>query len=149
MGKRILIVDDEPLVLQVLQGFFDCFEHGHRYEVEAASDGASALMAVMRRDFDLILLDMYMPGLSGLDLLKQIRGFGVQAPVLLITGNRDPQVAAEALRGGIFAYVPKPVDLLRLDHVVALALATSESVAGARAQTPAQAVAGPVSFQRA
>jgi len=123
MTKRVLIVDDEPIVLEVLKEFFGCFQHGHRYEIQTARDGTDALMMLLgKRQFDLVLLDIRLPGVSGLDLLDQMRALGLRAPVLVITGNRDSAVAADALKSGVFAYVPKPVDLLHLDHLVALAL---------------------------
>ena len=138
MIRRVLIVDDDPMVLSVLKNLFECFQHGHRYAVETARDGAGALMSLMCHQFDLVLLDMYMPGVSGLDLLKQMYSLGVRAPVLMITGNQDSKAAADALRGGVFAYVPKPVDLLRLDHLVALALGSSD-----HPSPPTQAAANP------
>src|SRR5712691_13313337 len=59
--KRILMVDDEPAVIELLKEFFKQFQHGHAYEVAAAHDGADATMALLRGQYDLILLDMNMP----------------------------------------------------------------------------------------
>src|SRR5207245_6973268 len=58
--KRILMVDDEPAVIELLKEFFKHFQHGHAYEVAAAHDGADAAMALLRRQYDLLLLDMNM-----------------------------------------------------------------------------------------
>ena len=55
------------------------------------------------------------------ELLKQVRGLGVNVPVIMITANADNKAAAEALSGGVFAYIPKPFDIRHLDHLVALA----------------------------
>jgi len=128
--KRILMVDDEPAVIELLKEFFKQFEHGHAYEVAAAHDGADAAMALLRGQYDLILLDMNMPRMGGLEFLKQIRGLGVRVPVIMVTGNQDVQAAAQALSGGVFAYVPKPFDFKQLDHLVALAVATRRPAAG-------------------
>jgi len=128
--KRILMVDDEPAVIELLKEFFKQFQHGHAYEVAAAHDGADAAMALLRGRYDLILLDMNMPRMGGLEFLKQIRGLGVRVPVIMVTGNQDVQAAAQALSGGVFAYVPKPFDFKQLDHLVALAVATRRPAAG-------------------
>ena len=87
-------------------------------------------MALMRGQFDLIVLDMQMPRMGGLELLKQIRSLGVTVPVIMVTGNRDVKAAAQALSSGVFAFVPKPFDFKQLDHLVALAVATQRPTAG-------------------
>ena len=130
MTKRVLIVDDEPPVIEVLKDFFRQFRHAHSYETESARDGAEALIVLLRGQFDLILLDMHMPRMGGLELLKQVRGLGVKVPVIMITANADTRAAAEALSGGVFAYIPKPFDIRHLDHLVALAVSSGSSAAG-------------------
>src|SRR2546428_843631 len=120
--KRILVVDDERAVVEMLKEFFKQFQHGYAYEVTAAHDGADATMVLLRGRYDLVVLDMHMPRMGGLELLKQIRGLGVTVPIIMITGNQDVRAAAQALSGGVFAYVPKPFDFKQLDHLVALAL---------------------------
>ncbi len=124
------MVDDEPAVIELLKEFFKQFQHGHAYEVAAAHDGADAAMALLRGQYDLILLDMNMPRMGGLEFLKQIRGLGMKIPVIMVTGNQDLQAAAQALSDGVFAYVPKPFDFKQLDHLVALAVATRRPAAG-------------------
>ncbi|PYM52255.1 MAG: DNA-binding response regulator, partial [Candidatus Rokuibacteriota bacterium] len=93
-------------------------------------DGADATMVLLRGRYDLVVLDMHMPRMGGLELLKQIRGLGVTVPIIMITGNQDVRAAAQALSGGVFAYVPKPFDFKQLDHLVALALATPQPTTG-------------------
>lgn len=127
MTKRVLIVDDEPVTLRLLEGLFRQFRHGHDYEIETVRDGADALMTLLRRPCDLVLLDMQMPRLGGLELLKQMHDVDVRVPVLMLTATQDSKAAAEALRSGVFAYVPKPVDPQHLDHLVALALSSRPS----------------------
>lgn len=135
MKKKVLIVDDEPSVGELLRDFFGRFQHGHQYEISTARDGAEALMLLLRQDFDLVLLDMNMPRLSGLALLKEMRGLRIKVPVLIVTGNQDAKVAADAISAGVLAYVPKPFDLPQLEHLVALALPRRQRAAGGAAAT--------------
>ena len=124
MTKRVLIVDDEPNVVGVLREFFAHFQHGHAYDVVSAYSAAEALDILLRdillkKQFDLILLDMVLPRVGGLELLKRIRDIGVNAPVLVMTGGRQE---AEALLAGAVGYLLKPFNLRDLDRSVALAL---------------------------
>ena len=122
MPKRVLIVEDDPEVMHVLQEFFVGLEHGYNYEIETATDGMKAMPLLRRTQFDLVLLDMRMPRMDGLEVLKKMRDHKIRAPVLMVTANEDGEAAGEALSAGIFAYVPKPFDLPRLEHLVALAI---------------------------
>jgi len=128
--KRVLIVDDDVSIVRVLQDALGLFRHEHTYAVQTAADGAEDLAALERGQFDLVLLDMYMPRMTGLELLTEMRRRGLQTPVLMLTGNEDSRSAASALASGIFAYVPKPFDLQQLEVLVSLA-AASRSVSAA------------------
>ena len=128
--KRVLIVDDDVSIVRVLQDALGLFRHEHTYAVQTAADGAEGLAALERGQFDLVLLDMYMPRMTGLELLTEMRRRGLQTPVLMLTGNEDSRSAASALASGIFAYVPKPFDLQQLEVLVSLA-AASRSVSAA------------------
>ena len=105
------------------------FGHEHGYKVETAGDGADALVALEREQFDLVLLDMYMPRMSGLELLERMRQLRMQTPVLMLTGNDDARTAADALASGIFAYIPKPFELQQLEHLVSLAISSRSTAA--------------------
>jgi len=128
-SKRVLIVDDEPNVVGVLLEFFARFQHGHAYDVVPAYSAAEALDILLRGAFDLILLDMVIPGIGarwkqGLDLLKRIRDLGVKAPILMMSGDWDTRKEDEALIAGAVGYLHKPFNLGDLDHSVALALSS-------------------------
>jgi len=121
---RVLIVDDEETIRQVLSEFFKTFNHGYNYVVESAANGAEGVMLALRSSPDLVLLDMRMPMMDGLQVLKQLRAINLTMPVLVITASRDSKVAAEVLNQGVFAFIPKPFDFVQVDHIVALALSS-------------------------
>jgi len=127
--KTVLIVDDEPAIVRVLKDALGVFRHEHGYKVETAPDGADALVALEREQFDLVLLDMYMPRMSGLELLERMRQLKMRTPVLMLTGNDDARTAADALASGIFAYIPKPFELQQLEHLVSLAISSRSTAA--------------------
>ena len=127
--KTVLIVDDEPAIVRMLKDALGVFRHEHGYKVDTAGDGADALVALEREQFDLVLLDMYMPRMSGLELLERMRQLKMQTPVLMLTGNDDARTAADALASGIFAYIPKPFELQQLEHLVSLAVSSRSTAA--------------------
>lgn len=119
--KRVLIVDDDAAIVRMLQDALSLFRHEHAYAVETAGDGVRGLEALERGRFDLVLLDMYMPRMTGLELLTEMQRRGLKTPVLMLTGNEDNRSAVNALAGGIFAYIPKPFELQHLEMLVSLA----------------------------
>ena len=112
--KRILIVDDEPLIIEVLSEHFK-----GAYEVETATSGMDALTAVLRERPDIVLLDINMPRMNGVEVLKDIKKIDESIAVIMVTANEQIALAADALKNGAFGYVPKPFDFRYLDHMVA------------------------------
>lgn len=124
--KRILIVDDNNVVQDVLQEFFR-----ERYQVQLAPNASQALSLIVRQAPDLVLLDVKMPGLDGLSLLKSLRETGVSVPIFLMTGYDSLQIAQEALTSGANAYLPKPFDLMHLDRLISEAIGSEDALPSA------------------
>jgi DNA-binding NtrC family response regulator len=123
MSKRkILIVDDEVSVRQSLQEWFleDAFD------VETAEDGAVALRKMDAGPYDIILLDLKMPGMDGITVQKRIRDVDKDACIIILTAYASVETAVEALKLGAFDYVTKPVDPDDLSNLVKNALRQRE-----------------------
>lgn len=115
--QRILVVDDDEKIAALLAEFFR--DH---YDVEVAMNGIDGLGAVQHRRPDVVLLDINMPGLDGLTVLKRIKRLDERLPVIMVTGNSEIAAAEDALKSGAFAYLPKPFQLQYAAHLVAAAL---------------------------
>jgi len=113
LNKRILIVDDEKGIREVLKDFFE----GEGFEVYEAADGEGALGMARTRRFDVVLTDLKMPGLDGLEVLRQIRNILPDTAALILTGYPSDESAVTALEMGCDAYLNKPVDLSLLKYM--------------------------------
>src|SRR5512133_2685882 len=103
---RILVVDDDNNLRWVLQTQLE--EMG--YSAVTAADGAAALEAIEKEPPALVLTDLKMPGMSGMELLEQIRRDFPELPVLIITAFGTIQNAVQAMRAGAYDYLAKPID---------------------------------------
>ncbi|PYM18395.1 MAG: hypothetical protein DMD78_27830 [Candidatus Rokuibacteriota bacterium] len=117
--KRVLLVDDEPDMLEILSEHF-----GGRYTVSTAASGAEALAQFARARPDVVFLDIAMPGMSGVDVLKHFQQVDSSVPIIMVTANAENAVTEECLKSGAFGYVPKPFNLVYMDHMAALATET-------------------------
>jgi DNA-binding NtrC family response regulator len=124
-SKTILIVDDEPSIREVLTGYFEHTYGPRGFTVETAADGESALAAVRNQRPALILLDIDMPGITGIEVLRSVRAIDAKIPVIMITGNASTRVAGEVIKDGAYSYLPKPVKFQYLDHIVATVLGSA------------------------
>jgi two-component system, chemotaxis family, response regulator WspR len=105
---RVLVVDDEGLVRDVLAEVLSA--QGH--EVELAESGEAALGLIeAARDFDLIISDMNMPGIGGLELIRRVRLTSPELPVIILTGSHEVRLAIEAMRSGANDYLLKDEDI--------------------------------------
>lgn len=116
---RILVVDDDRDTASALQELLA----GAGHDVRVASDGGTAIRAVVTDAPDLVLLDIEMPGLSGVDALAAIRAVAPAVRVIMLSGTTDPELAKRTLAFGAFEYIPKPFSVPHLLDIVQTVLA--------------------------
>ncbi len=130
--RTILIVDDEPSQRDLLGGFVGTLG----FQTEQAASGEEALELIRRDPPDMVLLDVRMPGMSGIDTLGEIRRTAGDLPVLLVTAYADLRQAVEAVKSGADDYLAKPVDLDELEAAIADTLGPAGREARPRRTTP-------------
>ena len=113
LTTRILIVDDEEGIREVLRDFFE----GEGFEVFEAANGVGALEMARRERFDVVLTDLKMPGLDGLQVVKEIRHMRPRTAALILTGYPSTESAVSAMEIGCDGYLNKPVDLGLLKYM--------------------------------
>ncbi|MHB1050221.1 MAG: sigma-54-dependent transcriptional regulator [Bacteroidota bacterium] len=118
----ILIVDDEAIVRDSLTKWF--IQDG--YKVESAEDANAALKKMDKGPWDVVILDIKMPGMSGMELLKRLREIDKYSQVIMATAFASVETAVTALKDGAFDYVTKPIDPDHLSHLVANAIQQKE-----------------------
>ncbi|MFI5165961.1 MAG: sigma-54-dependent transcriptional regulator [Thermoanaerobaculales bacterium] len=114
----ILVVDDEPGIRVQLEAIL----RDEGFGVTSVSCGEDALAAVSHELYDLIMLDIWLPGIDGIDTLRQLRAAGHQAPVVVISGHANAEMAARAVREGAVDFLEKPLALERVVVTVSNAL---------------------------
>ncbi len=102
--RRVLVVDDEEAIRDLLIKMLELAD----YEVEGAADGPAALEYLKRESCDLMFVDLKMPGMDGLALIRQVRAAKAGLPVIVVTGYSSEASAIEALNLGVSAYITKP-----------------------------------------
>jgi CheY-like chemotaxis protein len=120
--RKVLVVDDEPEVRQLLGEFLS----GRGYGVFLAGSGTEALDALDVQRPDLVLLDVAMPDMDGVEALRLIASNRPSVPVIMVTANADITLTSKLLAMGAVDYIPKPFDLDYLEQAVSIQLAAAE-----------------------
>ena len=116
--KRLMVIDDEPAIREGIRRIFEA----ENFVVEALGSGQAALMRLNQESFDLVITDLKMPGMSGLELLRGIKDSYPDLPVIFITGFSSVGSAVEIMKMGAVDYIAKPFDPEDLVKVVNNAL---------------------------
>jgi DNA-binding NtrC family response regulator len=117
---KILIIEDEAAIRRVLTKILS--EESDTYKVEEAEDGLSGIEKIKNEDYDLVLCDIKMPKMDGVEVLEAIKKIKPEIPVVMISGHGDLETAINTMRIGAFDYISKPPDLNRLLNTVRNAL---------------------------
>jgi len=124
-GKQVLVVDDEPNLRRVLSAQLS----RDGYDVHTAEDGAQALAVLAEHHIDLVITDLKMPGVDGMELLRRTLKLDAELPVVMITAHGTVDNAVEALKLGAFDYITKPFDQGEVRTIVRKALKTRDLAA--------------------
>lgn len=109
-AARILIVDDDKSIRKTLRDILE-FE---KYEVEESTDGLDCMVKLKQNKYDVIILDVKMPRMDGMEAIEKIQNLNPDIPVIMISGHGNIDTAVEAVKKGAFDYIQKPPDLNRL-----------------------------------
>lgn len=123
---KILIVEDESAIRRVLAKIL--LEESKDYEIDEAEDGLEGIEKIKKEDYDLVLCDIKMPKLDGMELLTSAKKIKPETPIVMISGHGDLETAVNAMRLGAYDYISKPPDLNRLLNTVRNALDKKELV---------------------
>ncbi len=124
---KILLIEDEPAIRRVLVKILT--EENSKYTVEEAEDGLQGTEKIKNEDYDLVLCDIKMPKMDGVEVLEAIKKIKPEIPVVMISGHGDLETAVNTMKMGAFDYIAKPPDLNRLLNTVRNALDRKELVA--------------------
>lgn len=120
MNSRILVIEDEAAIRRVLVKILS--EENKNYKVDEAEEGLSAMDRIKDTDYDLILCDIKMPKMDGIEVLKATMQIKPDTPIVMISGHGDLETAVACMKLGAFDYISKPPDLNRLLNTVRIAL---------------------------
>jgi len=118
--SKILIIEDEASIRRVLTKILT--EENDTYQVEEAEDGSKGYEKISQNDYDLVLCDIKMPKMDGVELLQAVKKIKPEIPIVMISGHGDMETAIQTMRLGAFDYISKPPDLNRLLNTVRNAL---------------------------
>ena len=124
--SKILIIEDEEPIRRVLVRILN--EEDSKFEIHEASDGKKGLDSISKESFDLVLCDIKMPKIDGMELLQRTRKQNPSVPFIMLTGHGNIETAVESMKLGAYDFIPKPPDLNRLITSVRNALEKKELV---------------------
>jgi signal transduction histidine kinase/CheY-like chemotaxis protein len=126
--QRLLVVDDSVMICKLMERIL----RQMGYEVDRARGGAEAIKAMQLRTYTLVFMDVYMPGMSGLEATRQLRAIGCSIPIVAISANASPEDKQAAEDAGVTDFLPKPVTRLLLSNVLRTHLRRATGTGGGR-----------------
>ncbi len=123
---RILIIEDEEPIRRVLVKILS--EENDQFKIFEATDGKDGIKMLENNDFDLVLCDIKMPKMDGLEVLEKAQKSGILVPFIMLTGHGNVETAVHAMKNGAYDFIPKPPDLNRLLISVRNAIASKHLI---------------------
>ena len=120
-SKRVLILDDDRAQAPGIKDYFKRFQHGYEYEVLTAATASETMKALSAGRPDLVIVEPETDGFNSLDIVSKLRRHDGKIPIIAASKSRDRAVAEAVFKLGLFAYIPKPIDFVPLEHLVAMA----------------------------
>jgi CheY-like chemotaxis protein len=121
MNARILLVDDEEIVIRSYRRILE----EQKYQIDAQMDGGSALRAIGESQYDLIIVDLMMPKMNGMEVLRRVKETHPEIKVIMVTGMAQEETQEQAMSLGAFHYLPKPFDPDLFSQLVQRALTST------------------------
>ncbi|XEC93339.1 response regulator transcription factor [Paenibacillus tarimensis] len=123
MSPKVLVIEDEPTLARLLS--YNLTQEG--YDTTVADHGADGLQTALQRSFDLIILDIMLPGLNGFEILTRLRQNGVRTPVIILTARNAEEEVVQGLKHGADDYITKPFGVAELLARVSAVLRRSQN----------------------
>jgi DNA-binding response OmpR family regulator len=123
MALQLLYADDEPALRELVQNHLSL----EGYDVETAVDGAEAVKMLNKKAYDLVLLDVHMPKLDGVEVLKYMKSKGMKSRLIMLTGDGDPAIVSQCAKYGAMDYLTKPYNYHELIEAIDRVLSDSSS----------------------
>ncbi len=112
---NILVIDDDDIIREVWKDFFDTFE---RYKIDTAPSGERGLTMLRHKKFDIVITDLNMPGIDGLEVVKEIKKKHPATEVIMMTAYGSIEIAVEAMQEGAYDFILKPLDFNRVSLTI-------------------------------
>jgi len=123
MAIQLLYADDEPALRELVQNHLTL----EGFDVETVADGEETIRILNKKKFDLVILDVHMPKMDGLEVLKYMKAHGIKSRMIVLTGDGDPHIVSECAKYGALDYLTKPYNYHELIEAIDRALTENRS----------------------
>lgn len=120
-SRRVLILDDDLAQAPGIKDYFKRFQHGYDYEVVAAATASETMKALSAGRPDLVIVEPETESFDSLDIVSKLRHHDQKIPIIAASKGTKRELAEAVFKLGLFAYIPKPLDFVPLEHLVAMA----------------------------
>ena len=123
MAIQLLYADDEPALRELVQNHLSL----EGFDVDTVADGEETIQRLKKKKYDLVILDVHMPRMDGLEVLKYMKAHGMKSRMIVLTGDGDPHIVSECAKYGALDYLTKPYNYHELIEAIDRALTENRS----------------------